>query len=89
MIEREDAMDFGARQIERLCDHRNSRLRHVAERFLQRVQDHQRRALKAGMFGDDFGAALRVPWFVSWLHIFLYQRLTSQLFVSWNRSKNQ
>jgi len=37
-------MHFGARQTERLRDHRDRRLRHVTERFLQRMQDDQRGA---------------------------------------------
>ena len=60
-------MDLGARQIERRRDHRNRGLRHIAERFLQRVQDHQRRTFKVAVLGDDFGAALGIPWFVNWL----------------------
>ena len=54
-------MDFGARQIQRLRHHGNRRLRHVAERLLERVQNHQRRAFLPGMFGDDLGAARLVP----------------------------
>src|SRR5262249_9159945 len=65
VIEGEDAVHFGARQSERFGDHRDRRLRHVAERFLQRVQDHQRRAFDALMLRDDLRGALSVPWFVS------------------------
>src|ERR1700729_2398193 len=68
MIEGEHAVDLGARQIQRGCDQGNSGLRHIAERLLQRVQDHQRRAFELSVFGDDFGAASGIPWFVGWHH---------------------
>src|ERR1700722_11857852 len=68
MIEGEHAVDFGARQIQGRCDHGNRGLRHIAEGFLQCVQDHQRRTFKASMFGDDLGAVGGIPGFVSWHH---------------------
>src|SRR5882757_6323358 len=68
MIEGEHAMDFGARQIQCGSDHGNRRLRYVPERFLQRMQDHQRRAIEVGMLRDDLGAAGGIPWFVNWRH---------------------
>ena len=37
MVEGEHAVDLGARQIERLGDHRNRGLRDITEGFLQRV----------------------------------------------------
>ena len=61
MVEGEDAMDFGARQIQRLRHHGDRRLRHVAERLLKGVKDDERRAFLPGMFGDDLGAARLVP----------------------------
>ena len=45
MVERDHAMDFGARQVQRVGDHRNGGLRNVAERRLQGVQDQQRAGL--------------------------------------------
>src|SRR6266436_7619154 len=68
MIEGEDAIDLGAREVERGGDHRNCRLRHIAERFLERVQDHQRRSVEAGVLGDDFRAACLIPGFVRRSH---------------------
>jgi hypothetical protein len=68
VVEREDAVDFGARQIERRRDHRDRRLGHVAECLLQRVQDHQRSAFDMAEAGDDLGAALGIPWFINWRH---------------------
>src|ERR1700754_1857113 len=68
MIEGEHAMDLRARQVERGGDHRDSRLRHIAEGFLQRVQDQQRRAFEVPMLRDDLVDALRIPWFVDWHH---------------------
>jgi hypothetical protein len=52
VIEGELAVDLRARHIECLRDHRNSRHRHVTERFLQRVQDHDRRAFKLVVLRD-------------------------------------
>ncbi len=89
MIEGEDAMDFGARQIERRGDHRNRRLRHIAERFLQRVQDHQRRAFGLVMFGDDLGAARLVPGFVNRCHPRSRSEGFGTLIETWNCSKYQ
>jgi hypothetical protein len=40
MIEGEHAIDLGARKVERGGDHGNGGLRHIAEGFLQRVQDY-------------------------------------------------
>lgn len=68
MIEREDAMDFGARQVERLRHHRNRCLRHVAERLLKGVEDDERRTLLLRMLGDDLGAARLVPRLVNRCH---------------------
>ena len=44
VVEGDDAVHLGARQVQRLGDERHRRLRHVAEGVLQRVQDRQQRA---------------------------------------------
>ena len=49
MVEGDDAVHLGARQIERLCHHRDRRLRHAAERLLQCLQDRQQRAVLIAM----------------------------------------
>jgi len=61
VVEGEDAMDLGARQIELRGDHRDRGLRHVTERLLQCMQDHQRRAFELRVAGDDLGAARGIP----------------------------
>ena len=43
VVEGDDAVDLGARQIERLGDQRHGRFGDVAERLLQGVQDRQQR----------------------------------------------
>ena len=47
MVEGDDAMHLGARQVERLGDHRHGRAVDIAERRLERVQDRQQGALGA------------------------------------------
>ena len=89
VVESEHAVHLGAGQIECLCDHRDRGLRHVAERFLQRVQDHQRGAFKPGMFGDDLSAARPVPRFVSHRHPRFSRSVFCSAHQSWNCSKHQ
>ena len=51
----------GRRRPDRAVE--GERLGHIAERMLQRMQDYQRGAFYLGVFGDDFGAARRIPRF--------------------------
>ena len=53
VVEGHDAVDLGARQVERLGDHRHGLAGHVAEGRLDVVEDRQERALAAGMPPDD------------------------------------
>jgi hypothetical protein len=64
MVEGEDPENLGAGEVERRGDHRDCRLRHITESLLQRMQDHEGRAFKMGMFGDDLGATRLIPGFV-------------------------
>src|SRR5262249_8617656 len=90
MVEREHAMNLGAREVERGCDHRDCRFGHVAKGFLQSVQDDQRRALKLCMLGNDLGAARFVPGFVDRRHPCLSnRRVFTSCYESWNRSRYQ
>ena len=66
VIKGEDAMDLGARDVQRFGDHRFGGLVDVAEGLLQGVQDRQQRALKAQMLPDDLRGSFRAPWFVIW-----------------------
>src|SRR5437762_8600162 len=66
VIEGKHAVNLGARQVERRCDHWDRRLGHVAEGLLQSMQDHQRSAFNMGQVRDDRRAALGIPWFVDW-----------------------
>ncbi len=61
MVERDDAMRLGARDVERLRDYRHGRLRHVTEGLLQVMEDRQHRAVLAAMGGDDLSGAILVP----------------------------
>ena len=65
MIEGEDTMDLGARQVARFCDHRDRGLGHVAEGLLQGMQHHQGAALDVSQAGDDLRPARLFPWFVN------------------------
>ncbi len=49
MIERDDSMHFGARNIERFSQLRNSGLRHASKLLLQRMKDRQGRSLEPEM----------------------------------------
>ena len=57
VIEGDDAVHLGARQVQRLGDHRQRFLRHVAELFLDAVQDRQQRAFEALQLVDDRSSA--------------------------------
>ena len=61
VIEGDDAMHLGARQVQRLRDHRHGLLRHVAECLLQGVQDWKKRALTAEMRLDDVERDIAIP----------------------------
>jgi hypothetical protein len=61
VIEGENAVHLGTREVERLRDQRDRRLRHMAEDVLQRLQDHQRRPFPIRMRGDDRCRLVRVP----------------------------
>jgi murein endopeptidase len=65
MIEGDDAVHLGARQIQRLRHHHDRSLGHAAERFLQRLQDRQQRAVLASMLRNDLARAFQAPPFVS------------------------
>ncbi len=54
VIESDNAMNLGARQIERAGNHRHRILRNVAKLGLNRMQDRQQRALKRLHLIDDF-----------------------------------
>jgi hypothetical protein len=66
MIKGHAAMHLGARDIERIGDHRLGVERYAAEGVLQGVQNWERGALLILMLRDDFARALRRPWFMSW-----------------------
>ena len=61
MIEGDDAMDLGAREVERRRDQGHGGLGDIAELLLQRVQDRQHRAIAMPMLGDDLARMLAVP----------------------------
>ena len=52
VIEGHDAVDLGARQVERVGDHRQGFLRHTAELFLHAVEDGKERAFALDVLGD-------------------------------------
>src|ERR1700744_991356 len=89
VVEGEDAIDLGARQIERLCDHWYRGLGHIAERLLQRMQDHQRRAFLRRKFGDDLAAACFVPRLKRRRHFCSRSMVSSTMMRNQNGSKNQ
>ena len=64
VIEGDDAVDFGARDIQRLGDNRLGGPVDVTERRLQGMKDRQQRAFEALVLGDDPRGFLRAPWFV-------------------------
>ena len=64
VIEGDDAVHLGARDVQRLRDHRLSGFVDVAERLLQGVQNRQQRAFEAPVLGDDLRGSFRAPWFV-------------------------
>ena len=65
VVEGDDAMHFGARDIQRFGDQRLGGFVDVAELLLQGVQDRQQRAFKAAVLGDDLRGSFRAPWFVN------------------------
>ena len=65
VIECEYAMNFGAGQIQRRCNHGYRRLRHIAEGFLNGVKDDQCGTFDLRVPGYDLGASLGVPRFVN------------------------
>jgi hypothetical protein len=89
VIEGEDAVNLGARQVQRRCDHGSGGFRHVTERFLHRMQDHQRRAFELVMLRDDLGAARLIPGFVDRCHPRSQSRGYYSLEETWNCSKYQ
>src|SRR5215813_3334226 len=68
VIKREDAMNFRARQVERLRDHGDGRLRDIAEGLLQRMQDNERGPFGRLVLSDDFSGARSAPWLISRCH---------------------
>jgi hypothetical protein len=66
MIEGDDAMDFGAGDVQFFRDDRLSGFVDVAELLLQRVQDRQQRAFNALMLPNDLRGSFRAPWLVTW-----------------------
>jgi hypothetical protein len=61
MVERNDAMDFGAREIQRFRDDRNRLLRDMAELFLKGMKDREHGAFERQMFGDDPPRSFGIP----------------------------
>ena len=61
MVEADDAMDLGARQVQRVGDQRHGGRIHIAELLLQRVQDRQQRARHVLPLGDQRLRRARVP----------------------------
>src|SRR5690606_23340738 len=59
VIEGDDAVDFGARDVQARRDHRQGLLRHMAERVLDFVQDRQQRSLDFLEILDDGRSAPR------------------------------
>ena len=57
-------MDFRARHIQRVRDHRDRSLRNATERRLQLVKDRQQRAIPADMRLDHVGGEIGSPRFV-------------------------
>jgi hypothetical protein len=62
VIEAHHAVNLGARQVQRIGDHRNSFGVDVAECRLKRVQNRQPGALARAFAGNDVGPALTGPW---------------------------
>ena len=61
MIEGDDAVHLGPRDVQRFGDHRQRFLRHIAELFLDAVQDRQKRAFQPLQILDDRTGALSDP----------------------------
>src|SRR5579871_1166111 len=68
MVEGKHTVNFGAREIEGRRDHGNGRLRHIAKRSLQGVEDDKCCARDRRMLGDDLGSSRFIPWFISGYH---------------------
>src|SRR5262249_37572784 len=61
VIEGDNAMDLRPGEIERPGDQRHGLIGNEPERFLQRVQNGQQRALQVTVLGDDPGRLFGVP----------------------------
>ena len=61
VIECHHAMHLGARQVERLGDHRDNRLRHTAERRLDIMKNGQQRTFLTGVGLDQVRGKVCVP----------------------------
>ena len=61
VIECNDAVHLGARQVQLFRDQRRGSVRYAAERLLHRVQDRQQRAFAIIEFCNDAARALVTP----------------------------
>ena len=89
VVECEYAVDLGAGQVQCGRDHGDRRFRHVAECFLQRVQDYQRGTFEMRVLRDDLSAARGIPWLVDGHIRALCQWPVAELMRIGNRAKDQ
>jgi hypothetical protein len=61
MIEGDDAVHLGARDVQRFGENRLGCRVDVAEFFLQGLEDGQQRAFQLTVLRDDFAGAIRAP----------------------------
>src|SRR5664279_2471022 len=61
VVERQRAVHFGPRQVQRLGDEGDSGRVDIAEGRLERMQDGQRRAVELCMRGDDLSGPGAIP----------------------------
>jgi hypothetical protein len=60
VIEGKDAINFGARDVQRLGYDRQRFTGYIAELFLHTVQDRQKRSFEVAILADDRGRARNV-----------------------------